>query len=1228
MKKTRMLFLAMLLLSFVGIFAQNYCMTAPVGYGAATTGGGTPTSSNTVTVATRAALVSALSGSKSVILVSGTIDCNSAIIKAKVSNKTIIGLPGAKLVNTDQTKDGSGVMYLQSGSTNVILRNLIFEGPGAYDCDGWDCLCADGVTKLWVDHCDFQDGCDGNFDNKGLTDNVTISWCRFHYLKTPKAGGSGGTDDHRFTNLLGSSSSDKPSDGAYSITWMNCWWDSGCVERMVRCRNAELHFLNCYWNSSVANYYIGPESVKAYVEGCYFDGKPSSANVWKSYGGTNALAMVNSYGKNGLPSSSGTVSKPSYTYTALGYADAKTAVSSSCGAGATLTVAADGTVSTPCSSTPTLVLTSGSTAQSVTSGTAIGSIVYTFGGSATSATVTGLPTGVTSNISGSTITILGAPTVTGTFTYTASTVPAGVSLTGTITVAAAIPPTLTLTTGSASQTAYVGSAISSLVYTYGGGATGVTVSTNLPTGVTSVVNTTDKTVVISGIPTAAGSKTVSITTVGGSGSAVALTNVINVLTPTTLSTPTGISVTPSATSAKVTWTPVTGATGYTLYVCDVPTGTGDKILFHETFDKCTVGSVVYDNASSYVAVKNSATCTEAGTIELANAIIKFTGLNLTGLTNAKIKVKYKTKTIGSAAFKVNDEGGGSTNYIYKFVANTAYFTFDDVIQQDVTVTGSDFVAIRADSGSDIIIDEITIYIPSGGTPTSTCTEYPISGGTTSSYTITGLTSKTTYNYQLKAISTTPDYVDGAYSTQSSFTASSTATPVNATLSLTSASSTTAQSLTVSNAIAAITYSFTGASADVSWSGTENSTTAPSGITVTKTATGVTISGTPDEVKNYGYTVTAMGIDGGQSVSLLGTITVVAAPALATVGSVAETHTKTSVTLSWPAVANASGYVVNWCVPGGSSTVKNQWDFTGTWTLTAASADANLVADATTGRFNYSPATTNAQLVSAAGTVIPDTKGLLFTQTGVSGTTTLSYKLRLGYGTGMIYLNGTGIAVSIPCTAGDIITVVGPAGNNTAVNRGYTVTGGTLNTASSANVDATGIMNVAGAIGTWVYTATSNAVVITSAGGGMNIQKITVSNTPTSASCTEVPVTGTTYTATGLTEGETYTYQVQAVSGSSAYTDGAYTTEASVTTGGTVDFTAPKADVKLDIVQRGDMLTVDGLEVADLSIYTINGDKVLLATTQSVDISSLNKGFYIVAVKSKTGEVASKKFIKK
>ena len=338
--KKLFLVVLMSLMGFASLSAQG--MYDLFGYGSNATGGGNATP---ISVDTEQELIDALSGSKSnrVVIITANITVSTQFT-SRGSNITLLALPGRCLISNGQSKEQSGILNMRG--SNIIIRNVTFIGPGAYDCDGKDLLQFEDATNAWVDHCDFQDGCDGNFDIKSNADNITVTWCRFRYLKPAKSGGSGGAADHRFTNLLGQSSSAKPADGTYNVTYAHNWWDNGCKERMVRCRNCEIHFFNCYWNSDVANYYVGPENAKCYFEGCTFAGKANSKDkIFKSYGGTNACKFVNSVGN--LPSDQGTVNKPSYRYFIESASDAVANVTDpDCGAGATLIVETDGTIQT------------------------------------------------------------------------------------------------------------------------------------------------------------------------------------------------------------------------------------------------------------------------------------------------------------------------------------------------------------------------------------------------------------------------------------------------------------------------------------------------------------------------------------------------------------------------------------------------------------------------------------------------------------------------------------------------------------------------------------------------------------------------------------------------------------------------------------------------------------------------------------------------------------------
>ncbi|WP_178987158.1 T9SS type A sorting domain-containing protein [Winogradskyella schleiferi] len=344
--KNLLLIIGLIFFTSLG-FSQNYYMPTPEGYGESTTGGGNVTP---VTVSTYADFKAKIKlSTPQVILVSGTITIAAGQnISEVVTNKTIIGLPNARLVNNTQTQSGSGILNLKNGSNNVIIRNLIFEGPGAYDVDGRDNLTADGCINLWVDHCEFQDGVDGNFDIKGNSDNVTVSWCKFTYLKPAVPDGPGGSNDHRFSNLIGSSDSQAPADGHYSVTFQNCYWAQGCKERMPRARNGQLHILNCYYNTDVSSsralgFSGGINTLSCYVENSDF---ANVGTVYQSYGGTVSLEFDNCI--NGV-SNIGSVPQPTYSYSVTPVEDVAAHVSdANCGAGATLDVTTSGEISSSC----------------------------------------------------------------------------------------------------------------------------------------------------------------------------------------------------------------------------------------------------------------------------------------------------------------------------------------------------------------------------------------------------------------------------------------------------------------------------------------------------------------------------------------------------------------------------------------------------------------------------------------------------------------------------------------------------------------------------------------------------------------------------------------------------------------------------------------------------------------------------------------------------------------
>ncbi len=263
---------------------SEYDMNRPVGFGANVTGGA---GQNVIVVTTSEELIEAVSGTESAtVYVSGAITLDNTIPVG--SNKSIIGLPGATVSNLH--RDENAGIFLLRGSDNVIIRNLTIKGPGAYDIDAnyADNISVTGSTRIWVDHCDIQDGIDGNFDITDGSDQICVSWTRFRYLIDPRAGGTGGNDNHRNSNLIGNSNKTADIDaGRLNCTFINCWWGEGCNERCPRVRFGKVHLVNCLYNGNDYTYCIGYGVYSnIYVEKCAFITDSAIENALYDWHGT------------------------------------------------------------------------------------------------------------------------------------------------------------------------------------------------------------------------------------------------------------------------------------------------------------------------------------------------------------------------------------------------------------------------------------------------------------------------------------------------------------------------------------------------------------------------------------------------------------------------------------------------------------------------------------------------------------------------------------------------------------------------------------------------------------------------------------------------------------------------------------------------------------------------------------------------------------------------------
>lgn len=215
----------------------------------------------------------------------------------------------------------SGVLTL-SGCQNIIIRNITFVGPGSIDVGGSDLISSTGANHIWVDHCVFTDGMDGNFDITQKADFHTVSWCTFSYTDRSYM--------HQNTNLIGSS--DSETTGYLNTTFAFNWWGEGCKQRMPMARVGKIHMLNNYFTSTTAGNCINPRKNSEFlIEGNYI-----AEGVKHYYGESSSKAVTwksdNYIAEGSIPAGKGSTVTVPYTYTVAPYGDVPKTVKQYAGA--------------------------------------------------------------------------------------------------------------------------------------------------------------------------------------------------------------------------------------------------------------------------------------------------------------------------------------------------------------------------------------------------------------------------------------------------------------------------------------------------------------------------------------------------------------------------------------------------------------------------------------------------------------------------------------------------------------------------------------------------------------------------------------------------------------------------------------------------------------------------------------------------------------------------------
>jgi hypothetical protein len=464
-------------------------------------------------------------------------------------------------------------------------------------------------------------------------------------------------------------------------------------------------------------------------------GSATGAGVTGLPAGVSGTFTGTTFTISGTPTASGTFN---YTVTTTG--------------GSCTAATATGTITV--TALPTVTLTSGSASQTVCQNVAITPVVYTVGSGATSAGVTGLPTGVSGTFTGTTLTIAGTPSVSGAFVYMVTTTggcsPAATA-SGTITVTTL--PTIALTSGTGSnvQTRCAGVAISNITYTVGGSATSAGVS-GLPAGVSGTFS--GATFTISGTPSAAGAYTFTVTTTGGCSPAATATGTITVNALPTIVLATGstsqtvcknvaittigFTVGGAATGAGVSGLPtgVSGTfSGTTLTIAGTPSVSGTfPYIVTTTGGSCTAATATGTITVNVLptVVLSSASGTNNQTVIVNNDITNITytvggvatGAVVTGLpagvagtfTGTTVTISGTPTATGTFVYTVTTEGGscGSATATGTITVNPVTGTVGGYVTYlNSHLTGMNGITVRLRNSTGIVATTATGF-DSGG----------------------------------------------------------------------------------------------------------------------------------------------------------------------------------------------------------------------------------------------------------------------------------------------------------------------------------------------------------------------------------------------------------------------------------------------------------------------------------------------------------------------------------
>jgi gliding motility-associated-like protein len=483
---------------------------------------------------------------------------------------------------------------------------------------------------------------------------------------------------------------------------------------------------------------------------------------------------------------------------------------------------------------------------------------------ATSATVSGLPRGVTGTYTTGTFVISGRPTEPGVFAYTvtATGACAAATVSGIITVNPDVK--LELSSSSKDQMLCINTALQNITYTVTNASTAAI--TGLPRGLTGTF--ANGVFTITGIPTEAGTFSYTVTASGLCQPAVA-TGIIKVNPDVTLTLNAANSSQTICINTAVQNITYAAANATSVTASGLPPGVNGAFsngVFVISGSATVAGTYNFTITATGTCAAASAAGQIIVTPNAALALSSAAGTNSQSVClNLPLTTIQYTVTNATGAIVTGLPGGITGNYSNGIFTISGAATQSGTFNYTVTTTGG--CASASLSGTIFVAPNAAIALSSavGSNNQSICVNtavaairYQVTNATGA--VVTGLPAGLTgvYANGIFTINGTP-LQPGTYNYSVSTTGGCTSASLSgtiqvnpdATISLSSAAATDNQTVCVSNAITTVTYSTTAATGAVV-------TGLPQGLTASYSSGNIQISGRPAQTGTFNYVVTASG----------------------------------------------------------------------------------------------------------------------------------------------------------------------------------------------------------------------------------------------------------------------------------------------------------------------------------------------------------------------------------